>query len=215
MWRAGPPWVNPARQAGPAPAPAALPVGAAASDALETLPEPGDSPPAALARAGPPPLTALPHALAALAAADWPADMRCYAAELHGAEARVAAGLVRLAAQASQLPAAHEERVRRWLSRNEKETGARLPSYSISESILGLWYMPGTHEKRVRRRLSANKKETSARLPCYCAVNPTSLACRRSVYCWLTCTDVGDQCAPAVPAHLEDVIWSMRKFSRG
>lgn len=160
VWRAGPPWVNPARQAGPAPAPApaALPVGAAASGALETLPEAGDSPPAALARAAAPPLPALPHALAALAAADWPADVRCYAAELHGAEARVAAGLVRLAAQASQLPAAHEERVRRWLSRNEKETGARLPSYSTSESKLELCYMPGTHEERVRRRLSATRR---------------------------------------------------------
>lgn len=134
VWRAGPPWVNPARQTAPAPAPAALPVSATASGTPEALPESGDSLPAALARAAGPPLPALPHALAVLAAADWPADVRCYAAELHGAEARVAAGLVRLAAQASQLPAAHEERVRRWLSRNEKETGARLPPCSTSGS---------------------------------------------------------------------------------
>jgi len=35
----------------------------------------------------------------------------------------VAAGLARLAAQASRVPDAHEARVRRWLARNEKETG--------------------------------------------------------------------------------------------
>ncbi len=36
----------------------------------------------------------------------------------------MAAGLARLAAQASRMPDAHEARVRRWLARNEKETGA-------------------------------------------------------------------------------------------
>ena len=113
---AGTPWVKPSHEAAPAPAP--LPLPAPAASELVELPTS-----ARLALAGeaasPP---GLPAALEA--AAEWPPDVRCYAGELHSAEARVAAALARLAGQASRLPDAHDERVRRWLSRNEKETGA-------------------------------------------------------------------------------------------
>ncbi|KAK9822626.1 hypothetical protein WJX81_000268 [Elliptochloris bilobata] len=133
-WDANPrgclPWVKPSHQAAlppvtalaPAPAPALEPAPAVTPAAAEALEFPALAP-LALARAVAS-LCALPEALAA--AADWPPDVRCYAGELHGAEARVAAGLTRLAAQASRPPDAHEERVRRWLARNEKETGVRL-----------------------------------------------------------------------------------------